>query len=253
MYATTNPALRVENNEGNSNPNPQNGNNVNNRNAVQVLTGYNRRQQGSLWIVFLLVGLASLPDILRYDFASFIEGIFFIAWAFGIMWNQVEDKGDHLLVQYGPCRWTLCGTGKEKIRYRNIKDYGITRSCAYGFGIVCCSGLKLFSICNCCCGHKVVRLTINERYQAEDASDSSDCCLESCCFKCYCGKKAERYGNGGCFRHCFNRCNANCCLINTVYISTNNADELLQLLNQKCPHIPVAENNINQQAMYANI
>eukprot|EP01084_Bolivina_argentea_P161746 281539_1 len=148
------------------------------------------------------------------------------------MWVQVEDKGDYLLVTYGPLRWALCGMGKEKFRYEDIKDHAITNSCAYGHGIAGCTALKLFSSCSCCCGHKIVRLSINERYQGEKAGDNSDCCLESCCLKCCCGQ-AQFWGSGACCV-CFNPCRNNCCLVNTVHISTNDADGLLKLLDTKC-------------------
>ena len=59
----------------------------------------------------------------------------FIYWAIATIYINIEDRGDHLLIRYGPCRWCICGMGKEKIPYKNIKDFQITRTCFYGFGI----------------------------------------------------------------------------------------------------------------------
>lgn len=157
------------------------------------------------------------------------------------IWTQVEDKGDYLLVTYGPCRWILCGMGKEKIYYDNIHKYTETRSCMYGAGIPHCSGVKLFNTCSCCCrgirccGHKIIRLTIDERMQAFDAFDMHyDCCWESLCFNTLCGKHAEYVGKGCCCQKCFNPCNNNCCAMNQVYISTNDMEGLMRLLDAKC-------------------
>ena len=144
--------------------------------------------------------------------------------------------------------------GKEKIKYENIKYYSITKTCAFGFGIICCTGLKLFSICSCCCGQKIIRLSIKERYQGLNAHDPDDCCLESCCLKTCCGKQAESCGSGGCCQPCCNPCGANCCVFNTVNISTEDPEGLLNLLNQRCVHLRpeiISEGQHNVQ--YANL
>ena len=275
MYATNNPALKVQNpyNYNNlqavSSPqNPvnvhvtaaQNQQNMQNvvypPNALPAVNGYNKTQHGSLWIVLLVVGFISLcSGIFARDGGSSLRGLLCIIWSIGIMWNNVQDKGDHLLITYGPCRWVLCGMGREKIKYSNIKDYAISRSCTYGFGIPCCSGLKLFSTCSCCCGQKVIRLSVNERLQGLNANDPSDCCIESCCLKQCCGQRAEYIGSGCCFKYCFNPCGGNCCMFNTIHISTEDADGLLNLLNHKCTLIPQRGEivNGNQNIQYANL
>eukprot|EP00483_Globobulimina_turgida_P002202 UN02204 len=148
-----------------------------------------------------------------------------------MLWIQVEDRGDHLLLTTGPCRWAVCGCGKEKIPYRNIRDFGVTQTCFYGRGIHHCSSVKLFNQCSCCCGdnrarccgHKTIRLTINERPQGLGAKDPGDCCWEKCCLSCFCGENGSWIGRGCCFQSCFNPCNADCCAMNTVFISNHDA------------------------------
>ena len=91
-----------------------------------------------------------------------------------------------------------------------------------------------------CCGQKTVRLTVNERMFGHEAGDDADCCLESCCLENCFGAVCEEQcmgrakGEGCCFAVCFNPCGVNCCAMNTMYISTNDPQGLVNLLNQKC-------------------
>eukprot|EP01084_Bolivina_argentea_P004346 8270_1 len=130
--------------------------------------------------------------------------------------------------------------GKEKIRYRDIHHVSVSRSCFYGFGIPCCTSIKLFNTCSCCCGdgaeccrHQTIKLTIKERPQGEGATDEDNCFCEQCCLQCCCGDRGEYLGKGACFECCCNPCDANFCIMNTVFVSTNDADGVLQLLNDK--------------------
>ena len=158
--------------------------------------GYTHKQTGCMWVLLLTVGILqftfSFLAILftRYtsqQFNSYLQqmiyGIILICWGISTIYVNIEDRGDHLLLTYGPFRWCLCGMGKEKVPYKNIKDFQITRTCFYGLGIgtggICGgSSIKLFNTCSCCCdgakccGHKTVRLTINERPQGLNASGS---------------------------------------------------------------------------------
>ena len=52
--------------------------------------------------------------------------------------------GDHLRVEYGPLRYCLCGMGKTKIMYKDIKHWEVSRSCSYGFGVSFGMNIKLF-------------------------------------------------------------------------------------------------------------
>ena len=163
-----------------------------------------------------------------------------ILWGIATMWTQIEDRGDYLLLTYGPCRWLLCGMGKEKVYYRNIRDYQISKSCFYGFGLPSCSSIKLFNTCSCCCGdngslcgHKTIKLTIKERPQGLNAIDDSDCCCESCCLRLFYGDNGHYIGKGCCCQPVCNPCDANCCAMNTIFLSTNDVNGVLQLLTQK--------------------
>ena len=133
---------------------PNETSNVSQPNSVDSVHGYNQKQAGLLWLACFAYGLYSL---LLGSFTSdcnwdmIILGILLILWSSGIQWTQVQDKEDHLLLTWGPLRWILCGMGKEKIGYEDIKDYSITNTCFYGFGIPCCTGLKLFTTCSCGC------------------------------------------------------------------------------------------------------
>lgn len=176
------------------------------------------------------------PDV--YVEGNIIYAVLLICWAFATLWTEIEDRGDHLLLTYGPCRFFLCGMGKEKIPYDLIMDFEISQTCSYGFGINC-NTVKLFNTCSCCsadaklCGHKTVRITIKERPQAMDAIDDNDCCLERCFLHCCCGERGKYIGKGCCCQPCFNPCNANCCMMNTIFVSTNDAPNLLRLLEEK--------------------
>eukprot|EP01083_Nonionella_stella_P010910 31038_1 len=224
------------------------------------IIGYRRRQTGCIGILMLIGGilgfLGGLTSVISGEYGNsgnLVSGIIWIIISLSMIWIQVEDRGDYILLTTGPCRWALCGMGKEKIFYRNIKDYAVTQTCFYGFGLPHCSSIKLFNNCSCCCGggnycgHKTVRLTINERPQGMNAGDSDDCCWESCCLSCCCGERGHYIGKCCCFQPCFNPCNANCCAVNTVFVSTNDPQGLITLLNQK-----VHPDGLNQ-VQYANI
>merc|ERR1719229_831425 len=213
--------------------------------AEQIIS-YNRRQIGCIGILLLIGGILSFFGGIAAVAAgsmensqNIVQGIIMIIISLAMIWIRVEDRGDYLLSTTGPCRWALCGMGKEKIYYRNIKDYAVTQTCFYGFGIHSCSSVKLFNNCSCCCGggnycgHKTVRLTIDERPQGLNAKDADDCCWESCCLSCCCGENGHYIGKGCCFQPCCNPCNANCCAMNTVFVSTNDPKGFIQLLNQK--------------------
>jgi len=118
--------------------------------------------------------------------SDLINSIISIIMGLALLYFQVEDKGDFLLVTSGPWRWGVCGQGKEKFRYTDIRDYEITKTCFFGFGLPCCTSIKLFNSCTCCfnccggdmggcCVQRTVRLTIRERMQAQDVSDTDDC------------------------------------------------------------------------------
>ena len=171
-----------------------------------------------------------------------IYAILLFCWGLSTVWTQIEDRGDYLLITYGPCRWLLCGMGKEKVYYRNIRDYQISKSCFYGFGIPCCTSIKLFNTCSCCCGdanasfcgHKTVKLTIRERPQGLHAiDDNEDCCAEKCCLQCCYGDNGDYCGKGCCCQPCCNPCDANFCAMNTIFVSTNDVEGVMQLLNEK--------------------
>ena len=188
-------------------------------------------------LVFMLV--YPDPDVGISFEGNVFYAILLLGWAFATIWTEIEDRGDHLLLTYGPCRFFLCGMGKEKIPYDLIMDFEITQTCSYGHGINC-NTVKLFNTCSCCCGsdaelcgHKTVRITIKERPQGMDAIDDDDCWFERCCLQCCCGERGRYLGKGCCCQPCCNPCNANCCMMNTIFISTNDARNLLRLLQEK--------------------
>eukprot|EP01083_Nonionella_stella_P086915 241640_1 len=208
--------------------------------------GYKRRQCGCLWIIFIIAGLAGVASFFLFIFNvshnteyDLIYCILLICWGLATVWVQIEDRGEHLLIQYGPCRWMLCGMGKEKIPYDRIRDFEETQTCAYGFGINC-NAIKLFNTCSCCCGdmgrccgHSVIRITVQERPQGFGAVDANDCCWERCFLNCCCGDRGKYIGKGCCCQPCCNPCNANCCMLNTIFVSTNDPEGLMQLLREK--------------------
>ena len=106
-----------------------------------------------------------------------------------------------------------------------------------------------FNTCSCCCGHKAlccghttVRLTIKERSQGLYAlDDGKHCFFEKCCLKYCCGEGGEYIGKCCCFQPCVNPCNANCCMINNIFMSTNDPQELINLLKEKCQHTKYAD------------
>jgi len=90
------------------------------------------------------------------------------------------------------------------------------------------------------CGQTTVRLSINERNMGHGAAEDGDCCLEGCCLRnCFGAKCSEQCLGGVCgqgciFSMCFNPCGVNCMTMNTMYISTNDPQGLVDLLNRKC-------------------
>ena len=189
--------------------------------------------------------MLAYPEV-YVDTNNIIYAILLLSWAFATIWTQIEDREDHLLITYGPWRFFLCGMGKEKIPYDIITDFEITQTCSYGFGIPNCSTIKLFNTCSCCCGRnhtgggnpsfcgqKTIRITIKERPQGQDAIDDNDCCLERCCLASFCGNRGKYIGKGCCCQPLCNPCNANCCMMNTIFVSTNDPQGLFRLLNEK--------------------
>mmetsp|Transcript_44931 Transcript_44931/g.74443 ORF Transcript_44931/g.74443 Transcript_44931/m.74443 type:complete len:278 (+) Transcript_44931:36-869(+) len=243
-------------------------------NDEEVRIGYKHRQCGCFWILLLVTGLWGIVGMFGevaliavewnefdtgidmssmqssyYDFGVSNNNIFMvvllICWAMSTIWLQIEDRGQYMLVTYGPCRWMLCGMGKEKIFYHSIRDVQTSKSCFYGFGIPMCSSVKLFNTCSCCCGltaseprpnfcgHQTIKLTIVERAQGENALEDDDCFGERCCLQCCCGANGEYCGKGCCCQFCINPCDANFCMMNTVFISTNDTRGLMRLINEK--------------------
>jgi len=175
----------------------------------------------------------AIGDLWGYGIALLMVGL-------ATMYIHVRDGGDHLVLETGPCRWLICGYGVEKVKYVDIYHYSVSRSCFYGFGLPCYTSVKLFNSCSCCCGemgrccgHSTVKLTIRERPQAEGAIDDDTCCLERCCLKCFCGENGEWIGKGCCCQPCVNPCNSNFCIMNTVFVSTNDPDGFVRLLQEK--------------------
>jgi len=221
-------------------------------------SGYRKRQVGLIGIVMIIAGLANIGNMVANQlYANIGNGVAYILMGLAFLWIEVEDKGEYLLVTSGPCRWLYCGWGKEKVKYDEIRDYEITKTCFYALPGECCLGVRLFNNCSClqcgfcacggvkpempggCCTQTTVRLTINERMFGHDAKDDTDCCLESCCLEncfgakclepcCCCGPRGE-----GCWFSMCNPCKANCCVFNTMFLSTNDPEGLIQLLNNK--------------------
>lgn len=222
-------------------------------------TGYCRRQPAFFGWMMLIGGILTLAGAVvgeQYNNAG--NGIAYIIMGLATMYFQVEDKGDYLLVTSGPMRWGLCGEGKEKIKYADIRDYEVSKTCFFGFGMPCCTSVKLFNSCTCCCNccggdmggccvQRTVRLTIKERMQAQGARDPDDCCLEALCLENCCGDACLSCGACGCCQSVCNPCGANCCAINTVFISTNDPQGLIELLNAK------VTGNGAQKVQYAEI
>merc|ERR1719273_1527663 len=75
--------------------------------------------------------------------------------------------------------------------------------------------------------------------RAWEESPERDCCLEGCCLRnCFGAKCSEQCLGGVCgegciFSMCFNPCGVNCMTMNTMYISTNDPQGLISLLNNK--------------------
>lgn len=219
--------------------------------------GYVQRQIGLLGILLIINGGASAAQaVLAGYWGGLGQPVCYILTGIALLWIEVADKGDYLLVTSGPCRWFLCGWGKEKVQYSEIRDYEVVKSCWYTIPEMgMCTGVRILNQCSflqlsCCgpagtlkggcCGHKTVRLTIDDRMFGHNAADDdTDCCLENCCLKnCFGAKCAGECAGGVCgegciFSKCFNPCGANCCSMNTMYISTNDAEGLIALLDSK--------------------
>jgi len=220
-----------------------------------LMGGYKRKQCG-LYGVLMLIGAVSsfiggvVKLVLAYNsddddeahafsgYSDISNAITFGLIALAALYIIVEDRGDHLVVAWGPCRCFMCGAGKEKIPYSDINSYQVTKTCWFGAGLF--GAVKLFNTCSCCCGdmaslcgQTTVQLSIKERPQGLGADDEENMCLENCCIRCCCGERGYYCGKGCCFQPCVNPCNANCCAVNTLYISTNDPNGLMQLLDQK--------------------
>jgi len=225
-----------------------------NMDNAPLMNAYRRKQCGCLGVLLLIGGIMVLCDFsiyialsvadqpgaehLRYTQLMVGNGVTAILIALATMWITVEDRGQFLLVQWGPCRCFLCGQGKEKILYKNIRSYQLSKTCWFGMGLF--GAIKLFNTCSCCCGdmgslfgQHTIALTINERAQALGADDVENWWCENCCIRTCCGESGYWCGRGCCFQPCCNPCDANCCVVNTVYISTNDPNGLMQLLDQK--------------------
>jgi len=232
---------------------------------VQVSAGaagqYCKRQVGLIGILLIVSGVAQLGNLATGEVNTMVNAIVncivYCLMGLGMLWFQVEDKGDYLLVTSGPCRWMMCGWGKEKVKYSEIRDYETTKTCLFGEPGYPCTGIRLMNQCSCCqcgfcapsasylsggcCGQTTIRLAINERHFGTDAHDPErDCCLEGCCLRNCFGAKCGQpclggvCGEGCIFSMCFNPCGVNCMTMNTMFISTNDPQGLIALLNNKC-------------------
>merc|ERR1712013_291865 len=214
-----------------------------NRDSVR----YKERQCGCFWVFYLIGGIIGIVTFIssmasgHYLVTNDIVGaVIILIWAAASAWTQVEDMDHYLLVTYGPVRWLLCGMGKEKVLYSRITDFSLTQTCTYGVGCNCAyPTIKLFNTCSCCCGgaslcgQKTVQIGIRERPHGGGAGDDGDCCLEACCLaNCY-GENGKYIGKGCCCQPICNPCNANCCMVNTLFVSTNDPEGLLRLLEEK--------------------
>jgi len=210
--------------------------------------GYCKRQVGLIGILTIIMGVANAGYIAQGNYGAAINVILYILWGLGYLWIEVADKGDHLLVASGPCRWAWCGWGKEKVKYSEIRDYEITKTCWLYTPGQCCTGVRIMNQCSCCqcgccgpagsmvggcCSQRTVRLTVNERMMGHGAGDDNDCFLEKCCLANCFGEVCVARGMGLCFQPCCNPCKVNCCAMNTMYVSTNDAEGLVALLNNK--------------------
>ena len=106
-------------------------------------TGYCKRQVGLLGILLIISGIGSVGQVLMRDnYGAGVNVILYIAWGLSFLWIEVADKGDYLLVTTGPCRWLMCGWGKEKVKYSDVRDFEIVKSCWFMTPGVCCTGVK---------------------------------------------------------------------------------------------------------------
>jgi len=233
--------------------------------AASMADGYCKRQIGLIGIMLLIGGVAAIAGgVVSIVFAtderpanpnSIGQGIGMIITGLGFLYIDVEDKGDYLLVTSGPFRWCLCGWGKEKVKYSEITDFSTAKTCWYSIPeYACCTGVRLMNQCSCtqmdccgsnmlvggagCCSQRTVRLTIKERNFGHEAVDGDECCLEKCCLERCFGATCSQdcfggpCGEGCCFS-CCNPCGVNCCSMNTMYISTNDPEGLIDLLKNK--------------------
>ena len=110
--------------------------------ATPATTGYCKRQVGLIGILLILSGIAQIGNVVvNQNYSAIGNVVGYVIMGLGFLWIEISDKGDYLLVTTGPCRWFLCGWGKEKVKYSEIRDYGITKSCWFGVPGVCGSGV----------------------------------------------------------------------------------------------------------------
>ena len=84
---------------------------------------------------------------MRDNYGAGVNVILYIAWGLSFLWIEVADKGDYLLVTTGPCRWLMCGWGKEKVKYSDVRDFQIVKSCWFMTPGVCCTGVRIPFYC----------------------------------------------------------------------------------------------------------
>lgn len=111
---------------------------------------YYQRQVGLLGILLIISGIAQLARLATSDWGVIGIAIFEVLWGLGFLWIEVEDKGESLLVTTGPCRWTWCGWGKEKVKYSEIRDYDIAKTCMLTMpGSFCTGVMDTYFMCRC--------------------------------------------------------------------------------------------------------
>lgn len=104
--------------------------------------------------LYLVLAIEDLDGAEHMKYTQFQvgNGIASIVIALATMWITVEDRGEHLLVAWGPCRCFLCGMGKEKIKYSNIRSYQISKTCFFGMGLLGAVKVQYIKHIIFCCG-----------------------------------------------------------------------------------------------------
>eukprot|EP01084_Bolivina_argentea_P025473 47372_1 len=83
------------------------------------------------------------------------------------------------------------------------------------------------------CSQNVVQIAIVPQYQGSNLSGTYNCCLEEIVLICcYYPQPGKFWGKGGCCC-CFNTCGANCCLVNTIYVTTENSNQIVKSLKKR--------------------